>query len=175
MLKVMTLSRELYTHSLNVCLLGVGLATALGWQRDQVSSLGVALFFHDLGLAEDAGQESVPLPLSLHDEEALSPHAEASAQAVAQLPEVDDEALEMVRCHHENLDGSGSPRGLSSTQLSAAARLARIVDIYERATSGCFKSEVLSAFAALQMMRNEMREQLDQEMLSALVRFLGQA
>jgi len=175
MLKVMTLSQELYTHSLNVCLLGVGLASALGWRRDQVDSLGVALFFHDLGLAENAGEQNVPLPLSLQNEEALSPHAEASACGMALLPEVDDEAVEMVRCHHENLDGSGSPRGLSSSQLSAAARLARIVDVYERATSGCLTSEVLSAFAALQMMRHEMREQLDQETLSAFVRLLGQA
>lgn len=175
MLRVMTLSQELYTHSLNVCLLGLGLAISLGWERRQVDDLGLALFFHDLGLASEIAKPEGYRPICLHGEENFHQHPEESALCLQTLPEAGPEVLEIVRSHHESLDGSGYPRGLKAIDLSLPVRLARVIDTYELATSGCLRPEALSPFAALQMMRYEMREQLDQDILGAFVLFLGQS
>jgi HD-GYP domain-containing protein (c-di-GMP phosphodiesterase class II) len=60
-------------------------------------------------------------------------------------------------------------------ELGPPARLARLVDTYELATSGCLRPKALSPFEALQLMRYEMRDQLDQDILGAFVLFLGQS
>jgi HD-GYP domain-containing protein (c-di-GMP phosphodiesterase class II) len=174
MLEVMTLSQEIYTHSLNVCLLGLGLAINQGWERRQVDKLGLALFFHDLGLAAEIVKPDGYKSICLKGEEKFHQHPEQSALCLKALPEADQEVMDIVRSHHENLDGSGYPRGLTAMDLGLSARLARLIDTYELATSGCLCPEVLSPFAALQLMRHEMREQLDQEILGAFVLFLGQ-
>lgn len=175
MLKVMTFSQELYTHSLNVCLLGLGLAINMGWERKQVDSLGLALFFHDLGLAAEIAKPEGYKPICLEGEATYYQHPEESALCLKDLPEADQSVLDIVLSHHENLDGSGYPRGLNAMDIGPPARLARLIDIYELATSGCLRPETLSPFAALQLMRYEMRDQLDQEILGAFVLFLGQA
>lgn len=173
-LKVMTVSQELFTHSVNVCLLGLGLAMTLGWGRDQVEDLGMALFFHDLGLAEEIAKQEGYRPACLEGEASCRQHPDESANCLTNLPGANPTILEAVRSHHENLDGSGFPRGLEGYALSPEARLLRLVDIYELATSGCLKEEPLSPFAALQLMRYEMRHQVDQKILGAFVLFLGQ-
>lgn len=175
MLKLMTSSQELYSHSLNVCLLGLGLAMAMGWERDRVVRLGLALFFHDLGLAEEIATPEGYRSVCLEGEEAYNQHPEESALCLQCLPEVTPEVLDIVLCHHENLDGTGYPRGLKNDNLSLSARLARVVDIYDLATSGCIKPQIMSPFAALQYMRYEMRDQLDQEIVGSFVLYLGQA
>jgi HD-GYP domain-containing protein (c-di-GMP phosphodiesterase class II) len=174
MLKVMTISRELFTHSVNVCLLGLGLAITLGWERDQVEDLGLALFFHDLGLTEEIARKEGYLPACRDGEAGHRDHPDKSANCLTNLPGANPAILEAVRSHHENLDGSGYPRGLEGYAVSPEARLLRLVDLYELATSGCLKPEPLSPFAALQLMRHEMRNQLDQKILGAFVLFLGQ-
>jgi HD-GYP domain-containing protein (c-di-GMP phosphodiesterase class II) len=175
MLKLMTLSQELYTHSLNVCLLGLGMAMNMGWERKQVDTLGLALFFHDLGLAPETAKPGGYKPFCLQGEENLHHHPEESALCLKELPEANQNVLEIVRSHHENLDGSGYPRGLNAMELGPPARLARLVDTYELATSGCLRPKALSPFEALQLMRYEMRDQLDQDILGAFVLFLGQS
>ena len=174
LLRIMTHNQELYTHSLNVCLLGVGLATALGWDHKEGERLGLALFFHDLGLAEDTASSTEPPVVNLENEEALRHHPEVSARYLSRVPDLDPAAIETVLCHHENLDGSGFPRKLQAKDIPPAARLARIVDLYERATSGILTAEALSPFAALHMMRYDMADKLDQDILGTFVRFLGQ-
>jgi HD-GYP domain-containing protein (c-di-GMP phosphodiesterase class II) len=173
--KLMTLSRELYAHSVNVCLLGLGLAMAMGWEHDQVASLGLALLFHDLGLAEETASPEGYRSICLENDEAYNRHPEESAICLQSLPEATPELLDIVRCHHENLDGSGYPRGLKGEALSPPARLARVVDLYDLATLGCISPQRLSPFAALQYMRYEMRHKLDQKIVGSLVLFLGQA
>ena len=127
--------------------------------------------FHDLGLAES--QESIDGAISFSDQ-VFEAHPQLSRDLLSQLPEVTPAMLETVLNHHENLDGSGFPRGLSGDQLGPSDRLARIADLYESLTSGCFGDPLDSAYQALNRMRRELQLALDQEMLEKFVRFLGQ-
>lgn len=174
LLKVMTSDGRLAKHCLNVCLLGVGLARSLGWPRPQAENLGVALFFHDLGLAEQ-DRESRDCSPELPDDAdpALRQHPMLSRDFLGRVPDLAPEVLDTVLNHHENLDGSGYPRGLDGQGLSPAARLARLVDFYETSTAGRGGCPACTPFEALSLMRREMKDKLDQDLLEALVRFLG--
>jgi HD-GYP domain-containing protein (c-di-GMP phosphodiesterase class II) len=174
LLKVMTSDGRLAKHCLNVCLLGLGVARDQGWPRQEAQNLGLALFFHDLGLAEQPGGSDCSIMEPTGDEDGLREHPRLSRDFLGAVPELAPEVLDTVLCHHENLDGSGYPRGLASPALSPSARLARIVDFYETVTADRGDCQALSPFEALSRMRREMNTQLDQELLDALVRFLGQ-
>lgn len=174
LLRVLTSDKQLYTHSLNTTLLGVGFAQSLGWGLEQAEHLGVALFFHDLGLMEGSDGDPDNMLLCRHrNEEDMRGHPQATLRFLSQVPGLSREVADIVLNHHENLDGSGYPRRLRSDQLNPACRLARLVDVYESGTSGCGGAEVYTPFAALRHMRFDMGVQLDQPMLESFVRFLG--
>jgi HD-GYP domain-containing protein (c-di-GMP phosphodiesterase class II) len=174
LLRVLTSDKQLYTHSLNATLLGAGFAHFLGWNRKQAEHVGIALFFHDLGLMEgNEGNPNQPALCRHRNEADMHFHPQATLRFLSQVPGLAREVLEIVLNHHENLDGSGYPRRRKSYQLNPAARLARMVDFYESATSGCGGLEVVSPFVALRQMRFDMAAQLDQDMLEHFVRFLG--
>jgi HD-GYP domain-containing protein (c-di-GMP phosphodiesterase class II) len=173
LLKVMTSEGRLARHCLNACLLGLGVARDLGWPRQQAENLGLALFFHDLGLAEQPGGSDCSIVEPAEDDAALREHPRLSRDFLDAVPDLAPEVLETVFNHHENLDGSGYPQGLAAPALSLGSRLARIVDFYEAATAGRTPCQGLSPFQVLSHMRREMKSQVDQELLEALVRFLG--
>ncbi|MFH1033850.1 MAG: HD domain-containing phosphohydrolase [Pseudomonadota bacterium] len=174
LLKVMTSDGRLAKHCLNVCLLGLGVARDQGWPRQQAENLGLALFFHDLGLAEQNGGAECSLQDPAESDAGLRQHPHLSRDFLGAVPDLAKEVLDTVLNHHENLDGSGYPRGLRAPALSREARLARVVDFYETATAGQGSCQAMSPFEALSRMRREMHDQVDQELLEALVRFLGQ-
>ena len=173
LLKVMVRDRTIFNHSLNTCLLAVGFATAQGWSHDECGELGGALLFHDLGLAGPEESDSNGKPAQTGSQ-AYADHPQLSRELMVQVPGATEAMLDLVLNHHENLDGSGFPRGLSAADLGPGDRLARITDLYESLTSGCFGDPQVSAYQALAKMRREMAQALDQDMLEKFVRFLGQ-
>jgi response regulator RpfG family c-di-GMP phosphodiesterase len=67
-------------------------------------------------------------------------HSERGARILAMVPELRNVA-DLVRFHHENFDGSGSPRGLEGQQIPLACRIIRVADVYDLLT----KPRALSA------------------------------
>ena len=45
------------------------------------------------------------------------------------------DALAVIRQHHERFDGSGYPDGLAREQISLAARIVAVVDVWDAVTS----------------------------------------
>lgn len=48
----------------------------------------------------------------------------------------DRELLDVIANHHENLDGTGYPRGLDATAISMATRIVSVADAYDVMRSG---------------------------------------
>lgn len=177
LLLVMTGDRQVFQHSLNVCLLGISFARTLGWSAAEGEALGLGLFFHDLGLTR-----SLPDLLSRPEatyrdssDPAIRDHPYHSYRYLSHLPGISSLSLEIVLNHHENLDGTGYPRGLAGSRLATHVRLARIVDAYESCTSGCLTVRAIGPFTALKQMTETTSGLYDRRLLGAFVRFLGQA
>ena len=57
-------------------------------------------------------------------------HPAIGHELLKALPDISDEILDGVRHHHEYLDGTGYPDGLSAGQISDLVRLLTISDIF---------------------------------------------
>jgi GAF domain-containing protein len=58
-----------------------------------------------------------------------------------------------VRCHHENWDGSGYPRGIAGTDIPIGARILSVVDCFDALTSDRPYRSALSDEAAFDILR----------------------
>ncbi|MBZ0255817.1 HD domain-containing protein, partial [bacterium] len=101
----------LYSHSLNVCLFGVGLAHRLIGisKQEALTRYGPGFLWHDLG--------KLLIPKELWDKEddmdgaqeieAIREHTIKGVEMVKEFTELSEESEEIILHHHERLDGSG--------------------------------------------------------------------
>ena len=120
-----------FQHCLLVTGVSVGFAMDLGFSPRDVERLGMAATLHDIGKAR--------IPLTILDKPGkLEPDEEATMrlhpvigfEAVKSRHGIEPEVLDAIRHHHEYLDGSGYPDGLSATDISDIVRLLTISDIF---------------------------------------------
>jgi putative nucleotidyltransferase with HDIG domain len=127
--------RRYHEGTFQHCLLVTGVAVAfgldIGFSGGDVSRLGMAATLHDIGKAR--------IPLSILDkpgrldpdeEEIIRRHPAIGYDLLKGVSGISPEILDGVRHHHEYLDGSGYPDGLSGSQISDLVRLLTISDIF---------------------------------------------
>ncbi len=108
-------ARDAYTagHSQRVAALASALATKLGLNPDTVKGIHLAGILHDIG------KVNVPIevlnkrgPLTLHERQLIQSHVEVGFEILKRVSFPWPIAT-MVHQHHERLDGSGYPHGLT--------------------------------------------------------------
>lgn len=120
-----------YQHCLLVAGLAAAFAVRLGLTVKGQRLLSQAALVHDIGKAHvPSGILNKPGRLSPEEASVMRTHAAVGHQFLLQQKGVDPLLLDVVRHHHEYLDGSGYPDGLKGTQISQVVRVITICDIY---------------------------------------------
>ena len=85
----------------------------------------------------DVGKARIPLTildkpgqLDPDEEKVMRRHPLIGYELLKDLPDISPEILDGVRHHHEYLDGSGYPDGLTAPEISDLVRLLTISDIF---------------------------------------------
>lgn len=135
-----------YRHSLTTSGLAAAYARHLGFCDSDVRRVTVNALMHDVG--------KIKMPLSLLDKPGqLSPeerkeiemHPVYGAEILRQDAQFNAEVVEVARHHHELLDGSGYPDGLSRSAISDPVRIMTIVDIFSALIDKRSYKEAMSA------------------------------
>lgn len=125
--------RDPYTagHQGRVACLSGDIARALGFDADRVRGLELAASIHDLGkIAVPSGILNKPGRLSPAEIALVRTHAQAGYEVLREVHFVWPVA-EIVRQHHERLDGSGYPRGLKSGEILPETKVVVVADVVE--------------------------------------------
>ncbi len=126
---------ELYRHSLRVHSLALTLAPMLNLPQDEVLTIGLAAFFHDIGkmgindaILKKASQ------LTHQEFEIVKRHPAYGAKMLSQF-KILKNVIPSVYHHHECWDGRGYPDGISGEAIPLGARIVAIVDAFDAMTS----------------------------------------
>ena len=163
--------RDPYTagHSLRVRCYALRLADAVGLGRRQRKLLSLAAKLHDIG---KVGVPEVILnkPDKLTDDEyrLVREHpviGERILTPILRNPEV----LAGIRGHHERLDGTGYPDGLSGSHVPLLARLIAIPDCFDALTTSRAYRSAMPLPVALEILRAGAGVQLDAGLTQAFL------
>jgi HD-GYP domain-containing protein (c-di-GMP phosphodiesterase class II) len=158
---------ESYRHCLFVTGFAVAFAQSLDMREDDQRRLVRAALLHDVGKAFiPVAILDKPGALSEEEIKEIRQHPRRGYEALAAQGGFPVEMLDVVLHHHEFLDGTGYPNGLSGNQISDIVRLTTIADIYaalveKRAYRLPFTHA--RAFALMEAMTGK----LDQQLLQA--------
>ena len=91
----------------------------------------MAALIHDVGkIAVPAEILAKPTRLSVTEFELVKSHAAAANEILAPI-DFGGPVAEIVAQHHERLDGSGYPQGLSGEEILPGARVLAVADVVE--------------------------------------------
>jgi len=158
---------DTYRHCLFVTGFAVAFAQHLGMREDDQRRLARAALLHDVGKAFiPVAILDKPGALTPEEMDLMRTHPRRGYDALAADGGFPPEMLDVILHHHEFLDGTGYPNGLSGNQISDIVRLTTVVDIYAALVERrAYRLQFTHAKAFAMM--EQMGGQLDQHLLQA--------
>jgi putative nucleotidyltransferase with HDIG domain len=167
-------SKDEYTaqHSAAVAMYCRDMAAGLGLAEEEAEALHLAGLLHDLGKVgtPDAVLRKTA-KLNDDDWDYLRQHPEKGAEVLSHLANYQDVA-DIVRYHHERLDGSGYPRGVSADQIPELSKILAVADSYHAMTSDRPYRDAMSSFEAMNELRRIGGVTLDRRYVELLAQIL---
>jgi HD-GYP domain-containing protein (c-di-GMP phosphodiesterase class II) len=161
-----------HEHCNRVCAIALGVASRMGFDEPALHELGRAALLHDLGklsisnrILDKAG------PLTEAERERFHEHPLLAEQILGRVPSLRDLAA-VASAHHERLDGSGYPRGLTGDALTMPMRILAVADVYEALISERPYRAANPPDGALDLMRGDVPTRLDRDAFAALESFV---
>ena len=155
--------RDPYTagHQKRVALISMEIAKGLGMDNESIQALYMAAMVHDIGkVAVPAEILTKPSRLSELEMKLVQEHVEAGYQILKDIP-FPWPIAEMVRQHHERLDGSGYPQGLHGEQICKEARILAVADTIEAMSTHRPYRQALGLTTAMKAIRSQAGTTLD--------------
>lgn len=164
-------AKDAYTaeHSKNVQKYATKIARQLQLSENEVFHISLAALLHDIGKIR------VPLniltkPKGLTDEEykLIQSHPVKACDILDGLIDLDD-ICQMVRHHHERVDGTGYPDGIDGERLELGSRILAVADTYDAMTTDRPYRKGLSREIATAELQRVMGSQLDSDIVHAFL------
>jgi len=126
-------TRDPYTagHQDRVVDLARAIARQMGLSKEQIDGLRIAGKIHDIGkVSVPAELLSLPRKLSDLEFELIKTHAQAGYEIIKDI-EFPWPIARIVLEHHERMDGSGYPNGLTGKDILPESRVLAVADVVE--------------------------------------------
>jgi len=171
--------RRYHKSTFQHCLLVTGVLTTFGhktgMRKQDVLTLTVGGLLHDIGKAQ-VPTEILDKPGRLTDEEfaEIKKHPVIGYDYLRKQNLIAAESLAAVRHHHEYLDGSGYPDGLTARQIGDLTRIMTICDVYGALVERRSYKQPKSPEAAIEILTRMARDgKVEYELVKALERSIA--
>jgi putative nucleotidyltransferase with HDIG domain len=170
-------ARDQYTagHSAAVAIYARDIAERMGLSEEQRELVHLCGLVHDIGkIGLAAGLLEKPGPLTLEERRQMEQHSEIGERI---LRNVDDysEIADVVRSHHERIDGMGYPDGIHGDEIPLLARIIGVADAYDAMTSDRPYREALPSRVARMRLAQAVGTQFDTAVVAAFEAILATA
>jgi HD-GYP domain-containing protein (c-di-GMP phosphodiesterase class II) len=164
--------RDPYTagHQWRVAELAGAIGRELGLDEFTIEGIEIAAKIHDLGkISVPSEILTKPTNLTAPELELIKQHAEIGYQIIEGI-DFPWPVAEMVRQHHERLDGSGYPRALLGEEILLGARIIAVADTVEAMDAHRPYRPSRGLDAALKQIEQDRGTRLDADAVDACLR-----
>lgn len=168
-----TTSDYTYKHSINVAILSVLTGIGLGLKKPMLRELAAAGLLHDIGkinippeTMDKAG------PLTEEEYELIKKHSEFGYEKIKNNISISSKTKMGVYMHHENINGTGYPMGLSGDQIYMFAKIIHIADVYDAITSERVYKKAQSPAEAIEFLMKNAGTMFQPEYVKAFITYI---
>lgn len=164
--------KDVYTrgHSQRVSRYAVKTAVILGYSGNTLDQIRLGGELHDIG--KIGTRDSVlqkPGPLTAIEFEEIKKHVIEGEDILEPLRRDNPLVLQIVRSHHERLDGTGFPDGLRGEAIPIVARIVAVVDAFDAMTTNRSYRTPRPPGEALEELRRFAGVQFDSDVVTAFL------
>ncbi len=162
-----------FTHMVNVSILAMAQARALGIDGHRLREFGLSALMHDIGKVRTP-LEILQKASRLTDDEfdIMKRHVVDGAEILRQTPEMPVMAPTVAFEHHLRVDGTGYP-DVKRPSLNLATMLTGIADVYDAMRSQRAYQQAFPTDRILAVMRRNDGQQFDQHLVRRFVQLIG--
>jgi len=164
----------LYKDAVTSAVLATALGRQLGMAAQELQALATGCMLMDIGKLS-LPTELLHKPERLdHDEwELMKTHVDRGLELLKACPKCSPAVLDVVRTHHERLDGGGYPQGLQGSEIPLFGQIAGIVDQYVAVTSPRPFAKPISPSKAEEMLYKQRGTMFDEILVEYFIRALS--
>ncbi len=160
-------AKDAYTrgHTERVAEYARMIAEEMRLSRREVETVSFGAALHDIGkLGVYENILNKPGELTEQEWEIVRSHPEVGANIIRNMKFLES-ACDLVRHHHERLDGKGYPDGLRGPQISVGARIIAVADSFDAMTSDRPYRRAFSIEESLSQLKSQ-EDKFDQEIVA---------
>lgn len=159
-----------YRHSLNVAIIAGLLGKWTGYGNIELRELILTGLMHDIGKAQIPLEVlNKPGRLLASEMDLMKKHTTRGYNLVKDRKDVPSGVVYGILQHHERMDGSGYPLGVSGDKIHPYARIVAVADLYDAMTSERAYQKSSSPFDVVQTLVQEMFNKLDPEVCTTFL------
>jgi len=139
------------THSLNVTILAIILASKMKLKENAINDVALAALMHDVGKTKIEKNILMKQILTPKEQKVLQLHPQIGYKLLKNDFGFPEPVCRAVLEHHENHDGSGYPYGISDNQISLFSQIINICNYYDNLISGRIRTGIRNTKDALKV------------------------
>lgn len=164
----------LYKDSLTAAVWATALGRKLGIAEQELQNLAIGCLLMDIGkLRLPTAVQHKTGRLSHEEWETMKSHVELGVKLLAESADYPPEVLNIVRTHHERLDGCGYPDGLTGGHIPLFGQIAGIVDQYVAVTRPRPFADAISPSKAEEMLYKQRGKLFDEMLVEYFIQALS--
>ena len=157
-----------FAHSVNVAVLSAMMGMLCHMPRDEISLITLGGLLHDLGKV-DVSSAILTKNRGLSDREfkIMKNHPLDGSRRILNVSDLPKKSIlaAIAAQHHEHIDGSGYPNGITGNEMHRYAKITAIADVYDALTSERPYKKAYMPNIAYNIMHNISKGQFDQDLL----------
>ncbi|HEY2990641.1 MAG TPA: diguanylate cyclase, partial [Candidatus Binatia bacterium] len=159
-------------HVQRACFYALNFGKWIGLSEKELRLLYLGTFFHDAGKVSIPSEIlQKPGPLTPEEFAVMRNHPTLGAEICLKLGPL-EEIAPLVACHHEKLDGTGYPRGLTAKDIPFLARIVATIEIYDALRSERVYKQPFSLEKSIEILRAEGNAgHLDRGLVDEFIKF----
>jgi len=140
---IQTFDNYTYLHSIDTGIMAIFLGISMNLTESELKELSIAAILHDIGKTKiDKNIITKPGKLTSDEFDEIKNHPIYGKKILEQNFNMTNRVLKAVEHHHERVDGTGYPYGLTKNQISRFAKIIGICDVYDSVSNDrCYRKK----------------------------------
>ena len=159
-----------FQHSINVTIISIMIGMAMYYTQDKLRDLGLGVLLHDIGKTQ-VPSEIINKPSRLTEEEfeVVKKHTWHGFELLRHNPEIKTTSAHVALQHHERVDGTGYPRGLTGKGILEFARISTIADVFDALSNDRAYRKKMTTYQVYQFLLEKSGTYFDSEILDKFI------
>jgi hypothetical protein len=162
-----------FSYTITTAIWALIMGNEMGLTGRRLANLAIGALLLDIGntqIPKAIGMKDGPL--TEEEREIMQMHVNYGLEIAEKSSGISDETVEMIRYHHERLDGSGYPEGIGG-DIPVYGRIAGVIDTYDAMITKRPYADQKCAYDAVVALNRQAGDKFQEEVVEQFIRAIG--